>query len=218
MLTTAAAAAPRARWDRRDRTVAHRAEHAQGLARRIRALEAEAARPRAGHPGRSSRPGAPTCSTLPGIGPIVAATVLTAPGRTPAAAATTPPSRCSPAPRRSPPPRARPCATGSTAAGDRQLNRALHVDRALPAALRPAHPRLRRTPPRRRQDRPRDPPLPQALHRPPALPTARNPPLTPLTNHRSVSPRDLKSEGAPRRPRGRPGCPSVPPGCAPHGR
>ncbi|WP_438819659.1 transposase [Micromonospora globispora] len=63
--------------------------------------------------------------------------------------------------------------------GDRQLNRALAHRRSLPVATRPTHPRLRRPPLRPRQDRPRDQTLPQALHRPRALPTPRNP--TPAT-------------------------------------
>lgn len=53
--------------------------------------------------------------------------------------------------------------------GDRALNRAArhHTD---PLAMLPPHPRLRRPPTRRRQDRHRDPALPEALHRPRALP------------------------------------------------
>ncbi len=54
--------------------------------------------------------------------------------------------------------------------GDRALNRAHPHHRHDPDAQLPDHPGLRRPPHRRRQDHPRDPPLPQALHRPPALP------------------------------------------------
>ena len=52
------------------------------------------------------------------------------------------------------------------------------------------HQGLHRTPRRRRQDRPRDPPLPQALHRPTASTASSNTALTGLTIHRSVPPHD----------------------------
>lgn len=58
---------------------------------------------------------------------------------------------------------------------------------AVPNPLPPAHPRLHRTPPRPGQDRPRDPPLPQALHRPRPVPPTRTRPAPGLTNHRSVA-------------------------------
>jgi transposase len=80
------------------------------LARRIRFLEAEAL----GHERairalvRSWRP---DLLELTGVGPIVAATVLTAWSH-PGAAAMTPPSPCSPARPRFRRPQARPCATG----------------------------------------------------------------------------------------------------------
>ena len=54
--------------------------------------------------------------------------------------------------------------------GDRALNRALHTIAMTRMRQLPQHPRLRRPPHRRGQDPPRDPPLPQALHRPRALP------------------------------------------------
>ena len=54
--------------------------------------------------------------------------------------------------------------------GDRALNRALHTIALTRMRSCPTHPGLRRPPHRRGQDPPRDPPLPQALHRPRALP------------------------------------------------
>jgi transposase len=54
--------------------------------------------------------------------------------------------------------------------GDRQANGALWVVVINPHELRPAHPRLRRTPPPRRPLEVRDHPHPQALRRPRGLP------------------------------------------------
>ena len=68
--------------------------------------------------------------------------------------------------------------------GDRQLNTALFTVALSAIANSPAHPRLPRSAALRRQDRPRDPTLHQALHRtpslaPPRAPTStRNPHLT----------------------------------------
>ena len=56
--------------------------------------------------------------------------------------------------------------------GDRALNRAIHAIALSPDAQLPPHPRLRRPAHRRRKDHPGNPPLPQALHRPRALPPA----------------------------------------------
>ena len=69
--------------------------------------------------------------------------------------------------------------------------------RALPTALsrpdqgvhRPAH--------RPRQNTTRDPPLPQALHRPRPLSTPRKRPITGLTNHRSVRVEDVEGVSHP---------------------
>jgi transposase len=54
--------------------------------------------------------------------------------------------------------------------GDRQLNRAPARHPADPLAHLPPHPRLHHPPASRRQDRPRDPALPQATHRARTLP------------------------------------------------
>ena len=66
--------------------------------------------------------------------------------------------------------------------------------RARPHGLRRTHPRLRRPPPRRRTQHPRDHALPQALHRPRGLPhhhrtRSRNAPLT----YRSITARGISS-------------------------
>ncbi|RZU32632.1 IS110 family transposase [Blastococcus saxobsidens] len=142
------------------------------LARRIRFLETEAL----DHEKsirtivRSWRP---DLLELTGVGPIIAATVLTAwshPGRCRNDAAFAMLAGTAPIP----------ASSGKTVryrlnrSGDRQLNRAAHR-RPLPAATRRAHPRLRRPPASTRQDRPRDQALPQALRGPRALPTTRKP-------------------------------------------
>ena len=88
-------------------------------------------------------------------------------------------SRGSPAQPRSPPPPAKPSATASTAAGDRKLNRALHMILVTRNRSHPADDLLHRTSPRRRQDTPRNKPMPQALPRPQPLPTPRT--RAPLT-------------------------------------
>jgi transposase len=154
------------------------------LARRVRFLEAEAA----GHAAQLLaivRSWRPDLLQLPGVGPIVAATALAAwshPGRCRGDAAFAMLAGAAPIP----------ASSGKTVryrlnrSGDRQLNRALHTIAPRAAALRPPHPRLRRSTPPGRQDRPRDQALPQALHRPPALPTARSGTFTRLTSHRSV--------------------------------
>ncbi|WP_425550866.1 transposase [Actinoallomurus oryzae] len=58
--------------------------------------------------------------------------------------------------------------------GDRALNRAIHAIALTRIRQLPPHPRLHRPPHRRRQDPTRDPPLPQALHRPRALPNTQH--------------------------------------------
>jgi transposase len=140
----------------------------RALARRIRFLEAEALEHERTIRAlvRSWRP---DLLALPGVGPIVAATVLTSwshPGRCRDEAAFAMLAGTAPIPASSGPTQR----YRLNRSGDRQLNRALHVI----ALSRPRHPRLRRTPPRPRKDQPRDPTLPQALHRPPALPTPRS--------------------------------------------
>ncbi|MBO4162691.1 transposase [Micromonospora sp. MMS20-R2-23] len=143
------------------------------LARRVRFLEAEALEHEKAIRTivRSWRP---DLLHLTGVGPIVAATVLTAwshPGscRNDAAfamlAGTAPHPRIVgqdhplPAqPLRRPPTQPRPT-----------------HHRPDPPPTRPHHPRLRRTPPCSRQSRPRDQTLPQTLRRPRPLPTPRNP-------------------------------------------
>ena len=66
--------------------------------------------------------------------------------------------------------------------GDRQLNRAIHVIAVNRMRCHPADPRLRPAPQSRRQDRQGNPPLHQALPRPPPLPH----PQQELDKHRSV--------------------------------
>jgi transposase len=56
--------------------------------------------------------------------------------------------------------------------GDRALNRAIHAIALVRMRSCPRDPRLRRPAHRRKKDHPGDPPLPQALHRPRALPAA----------------------------------------------
>ena len=136
-------------------------------------------RPRTGHHWPSSGPGAPTCSTSPGSARS-SPRPCCPPGHTPAVsahdAAFAMLAGAAPIP----------ASSGKTIrhrlnrSGDRQLNRALHII-AWPGSPRPRHPRLHRPPTSPRQNRPRHPPLPQALHRPPALPPARNRPPHGLT-------------------------------------
>ena len=54
--------------------------------------------------------------------------------------------------------------------GDRALNRAIHTIANTRDTQRSPHPGLPAPPPHRRQIRPRNPTLPQAIHHPPALP------------------------------------------------
>ena len=112
---------------------------------------------------------APGLTDHPGIGPVSAAQVIVSfshPGRCRndaafAALAGTSPLQAS---------------SGRTVrhrlnrGGDRALNRAIHTIALTRMRSCPKDPRLRRSAHRARQDPPRDPPLPQALHRPPALP------------------------------------------------
>ncbi len=84
--------------------------------------------------------------------------------------------------------------------GDRQLNRALFV---VPNPHSPTDPRLPRQTSRGGQNRPRDPTLPQALHRtprlaPPRAPThARTHPLTDIEESRSPRPAVTRPGGRP---------------------
>lgn len=128
----------------------------------------------------------PDLLTLSGVGPIVAATVLTAwshTGRCRNDAAFAMLAGTAPIP----------ASSGKTVrhrlnrSGDRQLKRDPR-HRPDPATPGPHHPHLRPTPPNPGQDRPRDPPLPRPIRHPPAPPPTRNPtPHHPLTPHRSVS-------------------------------
>ena len=59
--------------------------------------------------------------------------------------------------------------------GDRKLNRACHIVALARWQLSRTHQGLHRQTPSRRQNRPGDPTLPQALHRPPSLATTRAP-------------------------------------------
>lgn len=104
-----------------------------------------------------------------GIGPVTAATVLVAwshPGRVRDEATFAALAGVNPIP----------ASSGNTTrhrlnrGGDRRLNRALNVIAMVRMVHPPPNPRLRRSAPGRRQDRPRDPSMSQALPRPTPLP------------------------------------------------
>ena len=149
----------------------------RSLARRVHALSDEAAEHEQAIRAivRSWRP---DLLDQLGVGPIVAATVLCAwshPGRFRSEAAFAMLAGVAPIP-----------ATSGQVTnrhrlnrfGDRQLNRALHIIVLSRIRYDQTTRDLRRTPHHRRQDRPRDQTLPQALHRPRPLPPTRNQPTT----------------------------------------
>ena len=122
----------------------------------------------------------------PGIGPIVAATVLCAwshPGRVHSEAAFAMLAGAAPDPGQqrtghhplpAQPPRRPPAQPGP------------EHHRPVPTALPRTHQGVHRAPHQRGQDPTRDPPLPQALHRPRPVPATRTQPIKGLTIHRSV--------------------------------
>ena len=124
MLKTAANLRVHPSWDLETTTTV---TTLRSLARRAQRFDPGSRRAREGHPGPSSGPGAPTCSTQFGVGPIVAATVLCAwshPGRIHSEAAFAMLAGVAPIPANS----------GQVTThyrlnryGDRQLNRALHT-------------------------------------------------------------------------------------------
>ena len=152
----------------------------RSLARRIKALTAEAADLET--PIRSLIEAvAPQLLTQPGVGPLSAAQIYIAWSH---------PGRCRKRSRLRPPRRRRPT---------RSLQRAEHPPppqpprrpptqpraahhRRHPRPHLPPHPGLHRQTHPRRQDPPRSPTLPQALYRPPALPTTPTPTDHDLTN------------------------------------
>jgi transposase len=147
----------------------------RSLARRIRELTGEAADHRQAVL-ELVRAWRPDLLTRPGVGPIVAATVLCAwshAGRCRSDAAFAMLGGAAPIP----------ASSGQTVrvrlnrSGDRQLNQALYTV-VLTAPHRPGDPRLRPTAPRPGQDPPRDQALPGPLRRPPALPAPRERPST----------------------------------------
>ena len=175
MIATAARLRIDARWDLETR---HHAGVMRDLARRCLALQAEAKT----HEDAIRdviMAWRPDLLEQRGVGPIVAADVLCAwshPGRCRNDAAFA--SLAGVAPLEA--------SSGLTTRhrlsrrGDRQLNRALHVvamSRLLYDPETQAYAERRR---RRRQDRPRDQTLPQALHRPTTVPPAREPSPSPL--------------------------------------
>ncbi|MFG1778118.1 transposase [Micromonospora sp. NPDC049048] len=126
---------------------------------------------------------APRTSALFGVGTEVAAQLLTTDGDNPdrlrSEAALAHLCRAAPIPASSGRVRRHRLHRG----GDRGANHALH-HRPLPPALRPTHPRLPATTHHRRPQQARNPPLPQALHRPRRLhrPTRRLRRPHPLTS------------------------------------
>lgn len=169
MITTATRLRPHPTWDRATSTIA---SVARALARRITTLTSEA---RAHEHAITQIVTAwrPDLLTGIGIGPIVAA--LVPPRQDPLR------SRVRDALRNRTHPRVlrddHPTPTEPVRRPPAQPRPAHHhLD---PSPPRPPHPRLHRTPPRPRQDRPRDPTLPQALHRPRPVPTTRTPHHTP---------------------------------------
>ena len=154
-----------------DASVTATAEAMRALARRIRDLRVEGN----AHARRIEelvQAWRPDLLDLVGVGPIVAATTLVVwsqPGRIHSDAAFAMLAGAAPMP----------ASSGMTTRhrlnrrGDRQLNRALHVVAIQRQRHDPATRAYFRTSPSRRQNRPRDPPLPQALHRPRTLPHTR---------------------------------------------
>lgn len=154
------------------------------LGRRVRYLEAEAAEHEEAI-RTIMRSWRPDLLQLTGVRPIVAAIVLTAwshSGRCRDDAAFAMLAGAAPIPGSS----------GKTVrcrlnrSGDRQLSRALHT---VPLCRLQRDARTRayaNAAARPRHNRPRDQALPQALHRPRALPSPRNTKLSRLTRHRSV--------------------------------
>ena len=171
MLATASKLRVHASWDTETSTTARAL---RSLARRSQALETEA-RDHERAILTIVRAWRPDLLDQFGIGPIVAATVLCAwshPGRCRNEAAFASLAGVAPDPGlvradRAPP--TQPLRRPST-----QPRPSRH--RRAPPPPRPHHPRLRRTTTLRRQNRPRDQALPQALHRTPALPPARTTP------------------------------------------
>jgi hypothetical protein len=122
-------------------------------------------RPAAGHRGRH-RPG---LTDRYGVGPVTAAQAVVSfshPGRCRNEAAFAALAGTSPLPASS----GRTVRHRLNRGGDRRLNCAIHTIALTRSAAAP-HPRLHRPTHRRGKDPTRDPPLPQALHRPRALPT-----------------------------------------------
>jgi transposase len=148
----------------------------RSLARRIRELTSEAADHRQAILGLV-RAWRPDLLARPGVGPIVAATVLCAwshPGRCRSDAAFAMLGGGRPHPRLQRPDHPRPAESlrgppAQPGPGHRGPDQAPH---------RPSDPRLRHPTARPRQDQPRDQTLPDPLHRPPALPTPRDPTST----------------------------------------
>lgn len=143
----------------------------KALARRISTLRSEAEAHQE-HIEALVKSWRPDLLELVGVGPIVAATTLVVwshPGRIRSESAFAMLGGVAPIP----------ASSGMTTRhrlnrrGDRHLNCALHIIAIQRQRLGPRHQDLHRTATRRRQDRPRDPPLPQALHRPRALPNPR---------------------------------------------
>ncbi|GAA1613778.1 IS110 family transposase [Actinoplanes couchii] len=138
------------------------------LARCIRVLDAELA---ANHTAlqQAVTAQAPQLLALPGVGPVVAATVLLAwshPGRIRSEAAFAALAGASPLP----------ASSGNTTryrlnrGGDRRLNRALYTVALVRMGHDPPHPRLRRPPHQRGSHQARGHAQPQALHQQTTLP------------------------------------------------
>jgi len=128
---------------------------------------------------------APQLLNEPGVGPISAAQLLISwshPGRLRSEAAFAPPRRRRPHPRLLRPDHPLPPRPGRRP----QTQPRPANDHPHPPPAAPGHDRLHRTPPSRRQDQPRKRPLPEALPRPPPLPTTRGSTYDYLTRHRSI--------------------------------
>ena len=163
---TAGQIAAIAAWRERDEdaTTATCRHEATRLAQRIRALGSDLADSRADITELIAHD-TPQLLDLTGVGAVVAASILIAwshPGRVRTEAAWRP----SRAPARSRLHPATPSGTGSTAAATGRLNRAAHTPSrsSACAAIRPPAPTSLGAAQKARP--PRDPPLPQALHRP----------------------------------------------------
>ena len=116
---------------------------------------------------------APGLTDRPGIGPVSAAQAIvwfSHPGRCRNDAAFAALAGASPLPASS----GRTVRHRLNRGGDRALNRAIHTIAATRMRSCPDNPGLRRPAHRRRQEPRGDPALPQALHRPPALPRPRH--------------------------------------------